>query len=91
MNPEFECRGMAVPSFMTRTLYQPPTSLIEDTCKYTDIWLCTFDISLVILLKLICFTSQGLMSIFTFIVAYAYAVCLTISVIRLPISMPGTT
>ena len=58
MNPEFECRGTAVPSFTTRTLYQPPTSLIEDTCKYTDIWLCTLDIPLIILLKLIYFTFQ---------------------------------
>ena len=37
MNPEFECRGMAVPSFTMRTLYQPLIFLIEDTCEYIDI------------------------------------------------------
>ena len=39
MNPGFECRGTAVPSFMTRTLYQPPIFLIGDTCEYTDIYI----------------------------------------------------
>ena len=48
MNPGFECRGTAVPSFTTRTLYQPPTSLIEGTCEYIDIQLCTLGIPLVI-------------------------------------------
>ena len=42
------------------------------------------------LLKLVYFTYQGIIFMFTFIVAYAYAVYLTISVIGLPISMPGT-
>ena len=51
MNPEFECRGTAVPSFTMRTLYPLLTSLIEDICKYTNKWLRTFDILLVILVK----------------------------------------
>ena len=39
MNPGFECRGTAVPSFTTRTLYQPPIFLIGDTCEYTNIYI----------------------------------------------------
>ena len=37
MNPGSACRGMAVPSSTTRTLFRPPIFLIEDTCEYTDI------------------------------------------------------
>ena len=51
MNPEFECRDMAVPCFTTRTSYPPPTFSIKDTCEYIDIYSCAFDILLVILLK----------------------------------------
>ena len=90
MNPGFTCRGMAVPSFTMRTLFLPPIFFIEDTCEYIDMNIYIRYSLSNFFLKLICFISQELMSIFTFIVAYAYAVCLTISVIGLLISMPGT-
>ena len=85
-NPGSACRGTAVPFSMMRTLFRPPIFLIEDTCEYIDMILY-IRYSLSNLLKVMYFTYQGLMSIFTFIVAYASAVSLIILVIGLPISM----
>ena len=89
MNQGSICRGTAVPSSTMKTLFQPPIFLIEGTCEYIDI-IIYIRYSLSNLLKLMYFTYQGLVSIFTFIVAYAYAVSLIILAIGLPISMLGT-
>ena len=58
MSPELRCKGTVVPSFTMRTSYPPLTFSIGDTCEYMDIQLCTFDIPLILLLKLICFTFE---------------------------------
>ena len=55
---------MVVSSSMMRTLYLHLTFSIGDTCKYTDILLCTFDIFMISLFKLVCFTFQRLMSVY---------------------------
>ena len=89
MNRGSICRGMAAPSSMTKTLFQPLIFLIEGTCEYIDI-IIYIRYSFSNLLKLMYFTYQGLVSILTFIVAYAYAVSLIILAIGLPISMLGT-
>ena len=47
-----------------RTSSPHQISSTGDTCKYTDILLCTFDISVISLFKLVCFTFQRLMSVY---------------------------
>ena len=64
MSPESRCKDMAVSSFMMRTLYPHLTFSTEDTCKYTDILLCTFDISVISLFELVCFIFQRLISVY---------------------------
>ena len=49
---------------MMRTLSLHLTSSIGDTCKHTNILLCTFDIFMISLFKLVCFTFQRLMSVY---------------------------
>ena len=49
---------------MMRTLLLHLTSSTGDTCKYTDILLCTFDIFMISLFKLVYFTFQRLMPVY---------------------------
>ena len=55
---------MEVSSSKMRISYPCQISSTGDTCKYTDILLCTFDISVISLFKLVCFTFQRLMSVY---------------------------
>ena len=62
-SPESRCKDMVVSSSMMRTLSLHLTSSTGDTCKYTDTLLCTFDIFMIPLFKLVCFTFQRLMPV----------------------------
>ena len=63
-SPEPRCSDMVVSSSMMRTLLLHQTFSTEDTCKYTDILLCIFDIFMISLFKLVYFIFQRLIPVY---------------------------